>query len=97
MPQASEGQGTCHERWGRDGCGTGADLLLTTKPRLVIDSATMPDWLDWLEIENLRVGESAVSLNVWEKRKYCRLLKPVRDRDGRIRFREIPRILQEVI
>ena len=31
-----------------------------------------------------------------EKRKYCRLLKPVRDRDGRIRFREIPRILQEV-
>jgi hypothetical protein len=57
----------------------------------------MPDWLDWLEIENLRVGEGAVSLNVWEKRKYCRLLKPVRDRDGRIRFREIPRILQEVI
>jgi hypothetical protein len=31
-----------------------------------------------------------------EERKYCRLLKPVRDREGRIRFRETPLILQEV-
>ena len=30
--------------------------------RLVIDSPVMPEWLDWLKIENLRVGEGAVSL-----------------------------------
>ena len=32
--------------------------------RLVIDSPTMPDWLDWLKIENLKVGDGAVSLLV---------------------------------
>jgi glycogen debranching enzyme len=31
---------------------------------LVIDSPVMPEWLDWLKIENLRVGEGAVSLVV---------------------------------
>ena len=30
--------------------------------RLVIDSPAMPEWLDWLKIENLRVGDGAVSL-----------------------------------
>jgi glycogen debranching enzyme len=30
--------------------------------KLVIDSAEMPKWLDWLKIENLRVGEGEVSL-----------------------------------
>jgi hypothetical protein len=30
--------------------------------RLVIDSPAMPEWLEWLKIENLRVGEGAVSL-----------------------------------
>jgi glycogen debranching enzyme len=30
--------------------------------RLVIDSPAMPEWLDWLKVENLRVGEGAVSL-----------------------------------
>jgi hypothetical protein len=32
--------------------------------KLVIDSPAMPDWLDWLKIENLRVGKGAVSLLV---------------------------------
>jgi glycogen debranching enzyme len=29
---------------------------------LVIDSPVMPDWLDWIKIENLRVGDGAISL-----------------------------------
>jgi glycogen debranching enzyme len=32
--------------------------------KLVIDSPAMPDWLDWLKIENLKVGDGAVSLIV---------------------------------
>jgi glycogen debranching enzyme len=32
--------------------------------KLVIDSPAMPDWLDWLKIENLKVGDGAVSLLV---------------------------------
>jgi glycogen debranching enzyme len=32
--------------------------------KLVIDSPVMPDWLDWLKIENLRIAEGAVSLLV---------------------------------
>jgi len=32
--------------------------------KLVINSPTMPDWLDWLKIENLKVGDGAVSLIV---------------------------------
>ena len=32
--------------------------------KLVIDSPVMPDWLDWLKIENLKVGEGAVSVLV---------------------------------
>jgi glycogen debranching enzyme len=32
--------------------------------KLVIDSPVMPQWLDWLRIENLRVGDGAVSLYV---------------------------------
>ena len=30
--------------------------------RLVIDSPAMPEWLDWLKVESLRVGDGAVSL-----------------------------------
>jgi glycogen debranching enzyme len=30
--------------------------------KLVIDSPAMPDWLDWLKIENLKVGDGEVSL-----------------------------------
>lgn len=30
--------------------------------KLVIDSAAMPDWLDWLKIEGLKVGDGKVSL-----------------------------------
>ncbi len=30
--------------------------------KLVIDSPVMPDWLDWLKIENLRIGDGAISL-----------------------------------
>ncbi len=29
---------------------------------LVIDSPVMPDWLDWIKIENLRIGDGAISL-----------------------------------
>lgn len=29
--------------------------------KLAIDSPAMPDWLDWLRINNLRVGDGAVS------------------------------------
>jgi len=32
--------------------------------RLVIDRPAMPEWLDWLKVENLRVGTGAVSLLV---------------------------------
>jgi glycogen debranching enzyme len=32
--------------------------------KLLIDSPVMPDWLDWLKIENLKVGDGAVSLLV---------------------------------
>ena len=32
--------------------------------KLVIDSPTMPEWLDWLKIENFKVGDGAVSLLV---------------------------------
>jgi glycogen debranching enzyme len=32
--------------------------------KLVIDSPAMPDWLDWLKIENLRVGDGEVSLMI---------------------------------
>jgi hypothetical protein len=32
--------------------------------KLVIDSPAMPVWLDWLKIENLKVGDGAVSLVV---------------------------------
>ncbi|HUA33225.1 MAG TPA: glycogen debranching N-terminal domain-containing protein [Candidatus Binataceae bacterium] len=32
--------------------------------KLVMDSPTMPEWLDWLKIENLKVGDGAVSLIV---------------------------------
>jgi hypothetical protein len=31
-----------------------------------------------------------------KEKKYCRLLKPVRDREGRSHFRETPLILQEI-
>jgi len=30
--------------------------------KLVIDSPIMPEWLNWLRIENLKVGDGAVSL-----------------------------------
>jgi hypothetical protein len=29
--------------------------------KLVIDSPAMPDWLDWLKIEHLKVGDGEVS------------------------------------
>jgi hypothetical protein len=32
--------------------------------KLVIDSPAMPDWLDWLKIEKLKVGDGEVSLIV---------------------------------
>jgi len=32
--------------------------------KLVIDSPAMPDWLDWLKIEKLKVGDGEVSLMV---------------------------------
>ena len=32
--------------------------------KLIIDSPVMPDWLDWLKIEGLRVGDGKVSLIV---------------------------------
>jgi hypothetical protein len=32
--------------------------------RLVIDSPAMPYWLDWLKIENLKVGDGEVSFIV---------------------------------
>ena len=32
--------------------------------KLIIDSAEMPKWLDWLKIENLKVGDGEVSLIV---------------------------------
>ncbi len=32
--------------------------------KLVIDSPAMPDWLDWVKIENLKVGDGAVSFLV---------------------------------
>lgn len=32
--------------------------------KLVVDCPTMPDWLDWVKIENLRVGDGTVSLMV---------------------------------
>jgi glycogen debranching enzyme len=32
--------------------------------RLVIDSPAMPDWLDWLKIEGLKVGDGKISLIV---------------------------------
>jgi len=35
--------------------------------RLVINSPTIPEWLDWLKIENLRVGDGAVSFAVRSK------------------------------
>jgi len=30
--------------------------------KLVVDSPLMPDWLDWIKIENLKVGDGAISL-----------------------------------
>jgi glycogen debranching enzyme len=32
--------------------------------KLIIESPAMPDWLDWIRIENLRVGDGAVSFLV---------------------------------
>jgi hypothetical protein len=32
--------------------------------KLVVDSPLMPDWLDWIKIENLKIGDGAVSLMV---------------------------------
>ena len=32
--------------------------------KLIMDSPALPQWLDWLEIKNLRVGDGAVSLLV---------------------------------
>ena len=49
-------------------------------------------------------GEKGNIVNTAEERqdgsvvgRYCRLIKPVRDREGRTRFEERPRILREVI
>ncbi len=36
--------------------------VLGFERKLVIESPAMPEWLDWLRIENLRVGDGAVSL-----------------------------------
>jgi glycogen debranching enzyme len=30
--------------------------------KLVVDSPLMPDWLDWIKIENLKVGDGAIPL-----------------------------------
>jgi hypothetical protein len=32
--------------------------------KVVIASPAMPDWLEWLKLENLKVGDGAVSLMV---------------------------------
>ena len=32
--------------------------------KLIIDSARMPNWLDWIKIENLKVGDGEVSFIV---------------------------------
>ncbi|MBV8358887.1 MAG: amylo-alpha-1,6-glucosidase [Deltaproteobacteria bacterium] len=38
--------------------------VLGSERKLMIDSPTMPDWLDWLKIEGLKVGDGDVSLIV---------------------------------
>jgi hypothetical protein len=30
--------------------------------RVLIDAPTLPSWLEWLRIENLKVGDSSISL-----------------------------------
>jgi hypothetical protein len=32
--------------------------------KLVVDSPVMPHWLDWIKVENLKVGSGAISLMV---------------------------------
>src|SRR5216683_2956823 len=36
--------------------------VLGFERKLVIDSPAMPEWLEWLKIENLKIGDGAVSL-----------------------------------
>ena len=41
--------------------------------KLVLESPAMPEWLDWLKIENLRVGDGAVSLIAHRARNGARI------------------------
>lgn len=38
--------------------------VLALEHKLIIDSPTMPEWLDWIKIEGLKVGDGGVSLIV---------------------------------
>ena len=41
--------------------------------KLVMESPAMPEWLDWLKIDNLRVGDGAVSLIAHRAQKTARV------------------------
>jgi len=38
--------------------------VLGFERRLILDSPTLPPWLEWLRIENLRVGDGAATVTV---------------------------------